>query len=180
MAEKIIATPEQLRKLLRYDPDSGLLFWRFRDSSFFRSDASAAAWNGKHANKIAFTAEMIGYKVGTIFGRRHLAHRVAWAIYHGEWPADQIDHINGVRSDNRLINMRQSTQQENCCNMPRQSNNTSGYKGVRRYRDGVRWQAVINHLGKPLWLGLYATAEDAHAAYCEAAQKYHGEFARTE
>ena len=180
MGNKIIPTPDQLRNVLSYEPETGMLFWKFRDESMFKSKQNAAAWNGRNAYKEALTSGMIGYMVGTIFGGRYLAHRVAWAIHYGKWPEDQIDHINGNRSDNRIVNLRESTQQENCCNMPKKSDNTSGYKGVWRYRDGVRWQCAIRHMGKTKHLGLFESAKEAHNAYCQAAQKYHGEFARTE
>lgn len=182
MAARIVnlPTPEVLRELLVYEPETGKLFWKERMESWFKSRQNCAAWNGKNAGNEAFTASMIGYRVGTVLARRQLAHRVAWAIYYGHLPDGEIDHINGARSDNRICNLRDATHQQNCCNSARRLDNTSGYKGVIRFRDGIRWQALIMSGGKTAHIGLFDTPEAAHEAYCEAAKKYHGEFARVQ
>jgi len=93
-------------------------------------------------------------------------------------PESHIDHINCNGLDNRKSNLRLATQAENMRNRKRQKNNTSGYKGVRKARKG--WRAAIDHEGVKYQLGTFSTAETAHAAYCAAAQRLHGSFARTE
>jgi hypothetical protein len=107
-------------------------------------------------------------------GRRLAMHRVILNAPDGL----QVDHINGDGLDNRRSNLRLATNAQNLQNQKRRSTNTSGYKGVSLYRDG-RWSARIRANGRRVFLGYFATPELAHAAYCAAAEKYHGEFART-
>ena len=102
-------SPAILRQLLRYDPDSGKLFWLTRDRSFFQADKDWKRWNSAYSNKEAFTARgSQGARHGKIFGVVYYAHIVAWAIHFGEWPAVDIDHESGNRSDNRLVNIREA------------------------------------------------------------------------
>lgn len=105
---------------------------------------------------------------------------MAWAIHHGEWPDGEIDHINMKRDDNRIANLRLATSSDNRMNSGRQENNTSGMKGVYWKKARGKWMSQIQVASKQIFLGRYATKAEAHAAYCEAAKKYHGEFARTE
>ena len=90
--------------------------------------------------------------------------------------ADVVDHKNGNTFDNRKINLRLCTTNQNAQNRKRFSNNKSGYKGVSF--DKGRWRAYININGKRIHLGHYGTREEAYDAYCEASAKYHGEFGR--
>lgn len=129
----------------------------------------------------AFTADDgSGYRQGRIFGKAFRAHRVAWAITHGEWPSYEIDHINGDRSDNRINNLREASRMENARNRGANINSPSGLKGVSWSKSSGKWRARITAGGPENNLGFFDTAEDAHAAYCVAANKLHREFARTE
>lgn len=181
MAARILPTPEQLRELLRYEPDTGKLFWKERPLSDFKNSRLCNSWNKKYSHKEAFTADNgSGYKCSFIFKSPMKAHRVAWAIYYGKWPSGHIDHANGDKGDNRISNLRVATAFENQWNTPRKPESCSGFKGVTWSKASSRWRARISAGGKSVWLGLFDTPEAAHAAYCEAAKKYHGEFARTE
>lgn len=182
MTKKILPTPEQLRELLTYDPETGKLFWKERGRDKFKNNQSHGAWNTKYAGREAFTAiGNHGYRTGSVNDKMYTAHRVIWAIFYGEWPENQIDHKNCLRTDNRICNLRVATQQENNRNLRKSRVNTSGYKGVSWHDHTKKWVAGINlGNGKRLHLGLFQTAEDAHKAYCEAAKLYHGDFARFE
>ena len=109
---KHLPSPKLLNKILKYNPETGELFWRKRDIGFFKKGKKSAlhacnAWNAKNASKPAFTAnDSNGYKHGRIFGVAYQAHRVAWAISNGKWPPEFIDHINGIKNDNRISNLR--------------------------------------------------------------------------
>lgn len=91
----------------------------------------------------------------------------------------QIDHIDGNTANNAIANLREASNAQNCMNKPKPKSNTSGFKGVRYHSRDRRWYAHIRLSGKQVHLGLFDTAEEAHAAYCEAAHRLHGEFART-
>lgn len=159
--------PALLRKLLRYDPETGKLFWRAREPSMFRGTARCSAhgecaqWNGQNAGLEAIaTVSMSGYLKGCVFGHHLLAHRIIWAIVHGVWPT-QIDHINGNRADNRIGNLRQASPQENNKNRKLPSDNTSGRIGVFYYKANNCWRAHIGVAGRRVHLGSYGTKEEA-------------------
>lgn len=174
MAKNIEFEVEKLRKILRYDPSTGILWWMLRD------DVPKQV-NTRLAGKVAFTSvNDKGYLHGGIHGRSYVAHRVAWALHYGEWPVNHIDHINGVRTDNRIENLRQATNSQNLMNRGKQENNTSGYKGVYFNKEKNKWQAHIHSGGENIYLGRFSTPEAAHDAYSFAAIKLHMEFANTE
>lgn len=167
MDKNTLPDPDFLRKCLRYEAETGHIFWVERLSN--ASKVGSAAFCQKRKD---------GYLHGQILGKKQLAHRVAWAIHYGYWPENDIDHINRDRSDNSISNLREATRSENCGNAAAKSTNTSGFKGVHRH--GRSWVASITVEGVANRLGSYPTPEAAHCAYKLAAEKYFGEFARTE
>lgn len=162
--------PTLLRQLLDYDPETGSLTWRKRPVEMFGESArgaerAAASWNSRYAGTPALASvSRQGYARGAIFDRVYLAHRVAWAIYHGSWPTEEIDHINHVRTDNRICNLRPASREENCRNISRASNNSSGVTGVSWHKAGRKWLAVIVHKEEQHFLGLFTDFHDAVAA----------------
>jgi hypothetical protein len=118
-------TSEQFRDLLVYQPDTGDLIWRER----FRP----TAWNTQHAGKIVGYKNADGYLKMVAYGLTYLCHRVMWSMVNGEWPTMGIDHINGVRDDNRLCNLRLATVAQNSQNMknrrPFMPDGSPGLKG---------------------------------------------------
>ena len=180
MAAKPLPSPEVLRQLLRYEPETGKLFWRERGPEIAPDERLRKAWNTSWAGKEAFTCiAPVGYRQGNILQRRQYAHRVAWVLHFGEWPHMHIDHVNGDRTDNRIVNLRLASRSNNQHNQGIRKSNTSGFKGVSWNRQCQKWSAWIRCRGMSHYLGLYPTPEEAHAAYCEAAERLHGEFART-
>ena len=178
MAKTELPTPEELRKLLRYEPDTGKLYWLERSAEFFEdgkrsAETACRCWNARHAGKEAFTADDgRGYRTGQIFNCLYLAHRVIWAMVHGAWPADQIDHINGVKDDNRLENLRSVTSGENSRNHPRRADNSSGVTGVTWRPNGSKWTAQISVNDRQVHLGVFIKKDDAVAARKAAEIKY--------
>lgn len=155
----------EVDRLLRYDAATGLFFWRV--------DRTA----GVRAGDQTGTKHWSGYIHLHILSRCYTAHRIAWLLTSGSFPEEDIDHINGDRSDNRLCNLRTATPRQNGQNTRLSSINTTGFKGVVRHRGKFRAN-IRNEEGKRLHLGYFGTAEEAYAAYCEAAREHHGEFAR--
>lgn len=180
MAERIVPTPEQLRELLRYEPETGKLYWKARALSMFPSERVGKSWNTRYAGKQAFRLGETGYLQGNIVGHNVKAHRVAWAMYHGSWPEGDIDHKNLDRADNSISNLRVATRTENRMNTRAQKNGKSGYKGVYFHKRVGKWVAQINIKKKVKHLGYFFSAEEAHAKYCKVAKECYGEFARTE
>mgnify|MGYP005872833447 CR=1 FL=1 len=170
-------TPDMLRRLLRYEPETGKLFWRERPVELCKNVQYWRAWNTRFAGREAFvTLTRSGYLQGVIFNRIHLAHKVIWAMAYDEWPSGQIDHRDTNPSNNSLGNLRGATGLQNSQNQGRKARNTSGYKGVTWSKKSGRWQAQIMCNWKTYHLGLFDTPEEAHTAYCAAARRLHGEF----
>jgi hypothetical protein len=166
MTDKNLPSVEYLRKRLRYEPETGKLFW-------LDCEDMPQKWLARWADKEAFTAISVwGYRVGRINSLSFRAHRVAYAIYYGSWPRDQIDHINGVRSDNRISNLRGVTHQENMRNQSMHVNNTSGVCGVNWCRNTLKWRAQININGRNKSLGYYTTLEGATEARVKASRQH--------
>lgn len=185
MANKPLPSQEVLRQLLSYNPETGELVWKKRPVELFSETKARtkshthAHWNARHAGKPAmYGMHNTGYRWGRLFGRPYLTHRVIWKMVYGNDPAEQIDHINGDRSDNRLANLREATALENAKNNGMNRNNTSGYKGVSWVDRDRRWSAYITANGKRMSLGHYKCPTAAHLAYQKAAVALHGEFAR--
>jgi hypothetical protein len=104
---------EMLRKILRYDPATGAIYWRSRDINTFRTDGIGRAWNDENAGQEAFLTSIAGgAKTQAINGANNLAHRVAWGMHYGKWPSGQVLHENGDNSDNRIENLMQNQPKE--------------------------------------------------------------------
>lgn len=130
------------------------------------------AFNKRFAGREAFTANTKGYRTGRIFYRQILAHRVIWAIHYGVWPDGDIDHINQIRDDNRIENLRIASSQENRRNASRQKNNSSGVNGVYFDRRRGKWAARIMIDRKNEFLGYFSCIKDAGEARKAADKKY--------
>ena len=160
-------SPSDLSELLSYNPDTGHLHWKERDEKWFSDKGRSASgnrslWNARHAGKRAFTAVSAqGYLHGTIFHKGYRAHRVAWAIFHGAWPSDFIDHINGDKKDNRILNLRDVERIENARNQRLHKTNTSGVSGVSYRADRRLWRVRIRIDGKMRTIGMFASFSQA-------------------
>jgi hypothetical protein len=160
-----------LRKLLRYESDTGKLFWLPRNG--------LQSFNARRAETEAFTCvSATGYKTGRILGKSRLAHRIAWKLHYGEEPPENIDHINGVTDDNRIVNLRQAGHDQNTWNQKKRNTNSSGVKGVRWHKASKSWIAVITKNRKDYWLGCFKTKKEAIAARLNAEQELFGDFMR--
>lgn len=170
-------TAADLRRLLDYDRSTGVLRWSYRPEG---SLGWAPGWNGKHAGKVAGTKMKLGYRLIRIFDQPLLEHRVVWCWMNGIWPPDQIDHVNMIKDDNRIENLRLATNRLNTVNRTAQANNACGYRGVRLHKASGLWHARITVNGREHSLGYWATAEDASKCYRVASRLVHGDFSREE
>lgn len=153
----------RLPELLAYRPD-GSLVWRSRSREWFSTDHTERTWNGRYPGTLAMhKIGNHGYRCGTICNVWFLAHRVVWALHNGFWP-DECDHINGVRHDNRIENLRDGDKSQNQKNAALRSDNTSGHVGVHQREDSGRWAAYIGSNGGLVRLGTFDTREAAIAA----------------
>lgn len=173
-----------INECFSYNPETGEVHWKKRPRHHFKSEASMNRANGQQAGKLAGSDDGSGYIRISISlpveGRKvvHLrAHRIAFVIHYGRWPLVHIDHINNVKNDNRISNLRECDDAQNIKNSKRRSTNTVGLKGVTFISKTNRFRAQIVCDYKLKFLGEFATAEEAHAAYCKAATELHGEFA---
>lgn len=152
---------EALRARLGYNPDTGEFTAKVRLANRTREGSFVGSINPR------------GYVVIYVGGKQYLGHRIAWFLHYGVWPALEIDHINGVRHDNRITNLREAHPDiEQPQNKKRYKNNRSGYPGV--YRRGERaFRAYINFRREKRDLGTYPTAEKAYQAYLAAKAELH-------
>lgn len=155
----------EVQRLLYYDANTGAFTWRVKPCRRIRVGQPAGATN---------TA---GYIVIGISGKLYYAHRIAWFYMTGEWPR-QVDHRDGDRSNNAWANLRLATHQQNILNAKLAKNSTSGFKGVSWHRAAGKWSAQIYLNGESKHLGLFTTAEDAHAAYVSALSDVEPDFVR--
>lgn len=187
MAIRQLPDPALLRKLLRYEPATGKLFWLERTADMFPEGnrlspaGRARQWNARHAGKPANgVARPDGYLRNSVGGVVIYAHWAVWCWHYGEWPSDQIDHINGDRSDNRIENLRVVTRSGNLKNAKMPSTNTSGVVGVYFMRECGKWRARLTSQGKKIHLGVFENFADACRARQAANARYgfHGNHGR--
>jgi len=164
---------EQLHENLKYNPSTGKFTWRERAETYPSAMASIRAFNAQMAGKPVYEENHRGYYRITLLGKRYKSHRVAWAMHTGEWPADQVDHINGDKVDNRIENLREATQTDNSRNMKIPTTNMSGVIGVGWDKKARRWRASIAAAGRTIYLGSFTNFDDAVAARA-AAEIEHG------
>ncbi len=165
-----------LRELLDYDPATGLFTWRVRDRRHFRSSNQWKNWNSRYPGTAAGRISPRGYRHIAVFDKLYRACRLAWLYHHGAWPIGQIDHANGDRADDSIINLRDVTPSGNARNLCREGWSGSGRVGVTPYRrkSGDQcWVARIRVNGSLKHLGYFGTIEEAAAAR-RAAEVEHG------
>lgn len=164
-------TTEHVRQSLRYE--NGVLFWRIRPLHHFPDARTWKSWNSRHAGKLAGNRNK-GYgrwKVcldNTLFFRS----RLIWLLFNPTVP-EILDHKDRNHQDDRIENLRPANISQSNANQKKSRNNTSGFKGVSRGRRGKNWRAKIQNK----ILGTFNTAEEAHAAYVQAAKEVYGAFA---
>jgi len=161
-----ILTQSDIKECLDYDAETGYFVWKYKKSKKVKAGDKAGVkhWKG-----------YIRIKINSV---SYAAHRLAWLYTYGRYPEYQIDHINGIKDDNRICNLRKVTNIQNQQNTIKKKNNTSGYKGVTFNKRKNKWVVLISLNKKRIYLGEFLSVEEAANIYKEAADKYHGEYVR--
>lgn len=145
-------TQDQLRLFLRYEPDTGLFFWLLNKGT-------------AKAGSVAGTPASNGYTNICINRKIYKAHRLAWLYVYGVLPLNQVDHINGVKNDNKIDNLRAATNQENAQNHV--------WLGTNFDKKKNKWQSRIRVDNKRVFLGYFETENEARQAYIKAKKEHH-------
>lgn len=161
---KPLLTYERAREVLVYDPETGALNWRI-------------ARPGAPKGALVGTRTSDGYQQVEVDYRLYRAHRIAWLLMTGAWPRHHIDHINGMRADNRWKNLREATPLQNARNRRPNKDTGSGRVGVTFVKASSKWQAYIGIDNRTVSLGHFSDIEDAIAARVAAEKQHFGEFA---
>jgi len=155
-------TQERLKEVLDYNSETGVFIWKI--------------YSGRiKAGYVAGNINKRGYATIGIDGEIYRSHRLAWFYVYGKWPDDQIDHINGQRSDNRICNLRDVTNQVNAQNLKRATRvkTSTDYLGVYKTTNIKPWRAQIDIDKKTRHIGYYKTPEEANEAYLKAKRMLH-------
>lgn len=156
-------TQEQLLSIFDYNEETGILYWR---------ESRGCVAKGY----IAGTKHNKGYLSIVLDKIPYLVHRVIWCMYYGNWPTDYIDHINGNRSDNSILNLRLATRSENAKNHPKRLDNTSGIKGVIWDKRRNKWIARVQNNNTRYDVGGYDSIEEAELEIKKFREQLHNEF----
>ena len=170
-------THKYLLSILDYNPKTGIFTWRQRPLNHFKDQRACNIWNTRFSGKNAGSLTEGYIKIAIKNRKREYAHRLAYFYVTKKLPSYDIDHINGIKNDNRWINLRAATRTQNNGNSKIKKNNKTGYKGVIFDYERNKYRATISVNNKTICLGRFNTPQKAHAAYCKAAQELFGEFA---
>ena len=156
----------RVKEAFDYDEVTGLLIWRIPTSNRARVGARVGNLHN-------------GYLATQFDGRRYMVHRLVWIFVYGRAPNGFLDHVNGLRSDNRICNLREASPRQNAWNVRPHFDNQFGAKGLNFHPGRKKpWQARICKDGRTRSLGYFSEKQDAEAAYGRAAAHLFGEFAR--
>jgi len=157
---------DSMSKVLSYDPETGILTWKIDMGQGGRIKAGSEA---------GCICKNTGYLKITLFKRNNLGHRLAWLLHYRELPDKKIDHINRIRSDNRISNLRLVTNSENGKNRKIHINNSSGHTGVNWSKRYSKWMARVKKGNKRVHLGYFENISDAVFAYEKASKELYPE-----
>lgn len=158
-------TADYARTRLEYNNDTGAMIWKFAPDQ-------RPQWNGRYSGRLAGSLNKDGYIQVRINKSFYPAHRLAWLITYGRMPSLQIDHINGVRTDNKISNLREVSHADNGKNQRLRFDNKSGHCGVYMNTREGKWYAFITSSRKTLHLGAFDVLDDAIAARRAAEKKF--------
>lgn len=156
-------TQAQLKDILKYIPETGEFIWKQRGVSKFKDARAHKIWHTRYCGEIAGSLTDQGYISIWINGHCR-AHRLAWLYMTGEFPLNQIDHIDHDRSNNVFSNLRVVAHRINSLNQKKRSTNTSGVTGVAFIKRLRQWRAQITVNGDNVHIGCFKDFFDACCA----------------
>lgn len=156
-------TQKIVRELFNYN--DGKLFWKILISRKIKID------------KRAGYLQQDGYRRIVIYGKKYMGHRLVWLYFNEDLP-NRIDHVNGIKDDNEIKNLREITVSQNAMNQKKQENCSSQYKGVTWNKKQEKWQVSICKNQKAKYLGLFNTEKEAALIYNKNAKEIFGEYAK--
>ncbi|EHK4563528.1 HNH endonuclease [Salmonella enterica] len=163
LKKQLIMSVGDIRDLIDYNPETGIL-------------TAKVNFSGRQAGSVIGSQTWQGYYAFSLFGKKCFAHRLAWLLHYGEWPSQPIDHINGIKTDNSIKNLRLCSLSQNQFNKPTQKNNTTGVKGVYWNKRDKRYVASVQFNGKKYSAGHHKDIESAKEAVMKLREKLAGEF----
>lgn len=168
-------TQEYLKSRLNYDSSTGIFTWKGQQLSSFKRESRGKVWNIRYANKHAGTVDLKGY-IGIVLDyKRYYAHRLAWFYIYGEFPSNQVDHIDSIKNNNCIANLRIANNSENHQNQIKalKHNKSTGLLGASFCKQRQKFIAQIAINGQHFNLGGFDTAEQAHKKYIETKRNLH-------
>lgn len=153
---------DECSNIFSYEPDTGIIRFKVKRPGYSIGDIAGH--------------NMFGYTAVTINGKNLMCHRLAWALYYGEWPSNFIDHINRDRKDNRIENLRKATHSQNSANRNNFKNNTSGIKNIYWDKKTNKWNVRVKHNKKNYWVGSFNDINEANIARIDFCRKLFGEY----
>lgn len=163
LKKQLLMSVGDIRDLIDYNPETGVL-------------TAKVNFSGRQAGSVIGSQTWQGYYAFSLFGKKCFAHRLAWLLHYGEWPSQPIDHINGIKTDNSIKNLRLCSLSQNQFNKPTQKNNTTGVKGVYWNKRDKRYVASVQFNGKKYSAGHHKDIESAKEAVMKLREKLAGEF----
>lgn len=153
-------THKKLQETLHYDKTTGIFIWKVTKNSRALEGEIAGSLNDR------------GYHRIRIDKKSYYSHRLAWLYEHGNLPVNQIDHINHIKSDNRIINLREATSTENQKNRSKSTRNKSGVVGVYWSKNHSKWTSAIGVNRKLIHLGMFTNFKEAVLSRKEAEKHF--------
>lgn len=174
-------TQDYLAECFTYDPTTGVLTWKKRPLSHFKNAPGMRVFNSRFAGMAAGSRNRLGYTIVRVGGKGCGAHRLIWLLQTRAWPPEDIDHVDGDKSNNRFANLRAVSHAKNMKNTTLCARNTSGTVGVSWYKPPKKWRAQIQVSGRSKHLGYFTNKAEAITARkaAEAKYKFHPNHGRT-
>ncbi|ECT8778323.1 endonuclease [Salmonella enterica subsp. enterica serovar Newport] len=163
LKKQLLMSVGDIRDLIDYNPENGVL-------------TAKVNFSGRQAGSVIGSQTWQGYYAFSLFGKKCFAHRLAWLLHYGEWPSQPIDHINGIKTENSIRNLRLCSLSQNQFNKPTQKNNTTGVKGVYWNKRDKRYVASVQFNGKKYSAGHHKDIDSAKEAVMKLREKLAGEF----